>query len=141
MSATDPDCLFCKIVAGEVPATLVASDERTVSFMDINPATRGHALVVPRAHARDLLEIEPEDLAAVAHAGQRLARTAKAVLEADGVNLLNSCGADAWQTVFHFHLHVIPRYEGDPLRLPWTPGPGDMDSIRATGQQLKEHYS
>ena len=141
MSATDPDCLFCKIVAGEIPATIVASDERTVSFMDINPATRGHALVVPRAHARDLLEIEPEDLAAVAHAGQRLARTAKTVLEADGVNLLNSCGADAWQTVFHFHLHVIPRYEGDPLRLPWIPGPGDMDNIQATGQQLKEHYS
>jgi histidine triad (HIT) family protein len=141
MSATDPDCLFCKIVAGEIPATIIASDERTVSFMDINPATRGHALVVPRIHTRDLLEIDPEDLAAVAHAGQRLARTAKATLEADGINLLNSCGADAWQTVFHFHLHVIPRYEGDPLRLPWTPGPGDMDNIRATGLQLKEHYS
>ena len=141
MSATDPDCLFCKIVAGEIPATIIASDERTVSFMDINPATRGHALVVPRAHSRDLLEIDPADLAAVAAAGQRLARTAKATLEADGINLINSCGADAWQTVFHFHLHVIPRYEGDPLRLPWTPGPGDMDSIRATGQQLKEHYS
>jgi histidine triad (HIT) family protein len=141
MSATDPDCLFCKIVAGEIPATIVASDERTVSFMDINPATRGHALVVPRAHARDLLEIEPDDLAAVAAAGQRLARTAHATLEADGINLVNSCGAEAWQTVFHFHLHVIPRYEGDPLRLPWTPAPGDMDSIRATGEQLKEHYS
>jgi histidine triad (HIT) family protein len=141
MSATDPDCLFCKIVAGELPATIIAADERTVSFMDINPATRGHALIVPRAHARDLLEIEPEDLAAVAQAGQRLARTAKTVLEADGINLLNSCGAEAWQTVFHFHLHVIPRYEGDPLRLPWFPGPGDMDNIQATGQQLKEHAS
>ncbi|HEX5924948.1 MAG TPA: HIT domain-containing protein, partial [Baekduia sp.] len=101
MSATDPDCLFCKIVAGEIPATIIASDERTVSFMDINPATRGHALVVPRTHTRDLLEIDPEDLAAVAHAGQRLAHTVKATLEADGINLLNSCGADAWQTVFH----------------------------------------
>lgn len=141
MSATDPDCLFCKIVAGDIPSTRVYEDERTIAFMDINPATRGHALVVPRTHARDLLEIEPGDLAAVAHAGQRLARTAKSVLEADGINLLNSCGADAWQTVFHFHLHVIPRYEGDPLRLPWIPGPGDMDNIQATGQQLKERYS
>jgi histidine triad (HIT) family protein len=141
MSATGPDCLFCKIIAGEIPATIIASDERTVSFMDINPATRGHALVVPRAHARDLLEIEPDDLTAVALAGQRLARTAHATLEADGINLINSCGAEAWQTVFHFHLHVIPRYEGDPLRLPWTPAPGDMDNIRATGEQLKEHYS
>jgi histidine triad (HIT) family protein len=139
MSATDPDCLFCKIVAGEIPATVVASDERTVTFMDINPATRGHALVVPRAHARDLLEIDPEDLAAVAQAAQRLAKVSKETLEADGINLINSCGASAWQTVFHFHLHVIPRYEGDPLRLPWTPEPGDLDKIQATGQQLKEH--
>jgi histidine triad (HIT) family protein len=141
MSATDPDCLFCKIVAGEIPATIVASDERTVTFMDINPATRGHALVVPRNHARDLLEIDPEDLAAVAQAGRRLAKVAKTTLEADGVNLINSCGAAAWQTVFHFHLHVIPRYEGDPLQLPWVPGPGDLDEIAQTGNQLKERYA
>jgi histidine triad (HIT) family protein len=141
MSTSDPDCLFCKIVAGEIPATIVASDERTVTFMDINPATRGHALVVPRVHTRDLLEIDPADLAAVAQAGQRLARTAEATLESDGITLINSCGAAAWQTVFHFHLHVIPRYEDDPLRLPWVPGPGDMDAIRATGEQLKEHYA
>jgi len=141
MSASDPDCLFCKIVAGDIPATIVAQDERTVTFMDINPATRGHALVVPRAHARDLLEVDPEDLAAVARAGQRMAQTAKAALDADGINLINSCGAVAWQTVFHFHLHVIPRYEDDPLRLPWTPEPGDMDAIRATGEQLKERYA
>ncbi|HWI71784.1 MAG TPA: HIT family protein [Baekduia sp.] len=141
MSVTDPECLFCKIVAGEIPATIVASDERTVSFMDINPATRGHALVVPRNHARDLLEIDPEDLAAVAQGAQRLAKTARATLEPDGINLINSCGAAAWQTVFHFHVHVIPRYEGDPLRLPWVPGPGDMDKIAATGELLKEHYA
>lgn len=141
MSATDPDCLFCKIVAGEIPATVVASDERTVTFMDINPATRGHALVIPRNHARDLLEIDPDDLAAVAQAGQRMATTAKATLNADGINLINSCGADAWQTVFHFHLHVIPRYKDDPVRLPWVPAPGDMEQIQATGQELKEHYA
>jgi histidine triad (HIT) family protein len=141
MSVSDPDCLFCKIVAGEIPATIVASDERTVTFMDISPATRGHALVIPRAHARDLLEIDSADLAAVAQAAQRLARTAKATLGADGINLINSSGAPAWQTVFHFHVHVIPRYEDDPLRLPWTPEPGDMEQIRATGEQLKEQYA
>lgn len=141
MSATDPDCLFCKIVAGEIPATVVASDERTVTFMDINPATRGHALVVPRTHARDLLEIDPDDLAAVAQAGQRLAKAMKGTLGADGINLINSCGATAWQTVFHLHLHVIPRYEGDPLRLPWEPAPGDMDKIAATGAELKENLA
>lgn len=141
MSATDPDCLFCKIVAGEIPATIVASDERTITFMDINPATRGHALVVPRTHAQDLLEIDPDDLAAVAQAGQRLAKAMKSTLGADGINLINSCGAPAWQTVFHLHLHVIPRYEGDPLQLPWVPAPGDMDKIAATGAELKENLA
>ena len=138
MPAADPDCLFCKIVAGEIPATIVAQDERTVTFMDINPATRGHALVIPRAHARDVHEIEPADLAAVAASAQRAAARAVAQLGADGVNLLQSNGPAAWQTVFHFHLHVIPRYAGDPLRLPWVPAPGDMDDIAAAGAQLAD---
>ena len=133
----DPDCIFCRIIAGELPGTIVAEDDRTVSFMDINPATRGHALVIPRAHAKDLLEIDPEDLAACAQAAQRLARKATDNLGADGVNLLNACGAPAWQTVFHFHIHVIPRYADDPLRLPWVPGPGDPEEIKAAGEELK----
>ncbi|HVL95318.1 MAG TPA: HIT family protein [Solirubrobacteraceae bacterium] len=130
------DCIFCKIVAGELPATKVHEDERTVAFMDISPATRGHLLVVPRRHARDLHEIDPEDLAACARVAQELAGRVRDRLGADGVNLLNSCGAAAWQTVFHFHLHVIPRYDDDPLRLPWVPGPGDADEIAATGREL-----
>jgi histidine triad (HIT) family protein len=137
MPGRDPDCLFCKIVAGELPATVVAEDDRTVAFMDINPATRGHALVVPREHTADLLEIGPEDLAAVAASAKRLAARAKEALGADGVNLLNSCGAAAWQTVFHFHVHVIPRYRDDPLKLPWVPGPGDPDEIAAAGAALR----
>ena len=132
----DPDCLFCKIVAGEIPATRVREDERTIAFMDINPATRGHLLVVPREHSRDLLEITAEDLAACAAAAQDLAKRVTDRLGADGVNLLNSCGSPAWQTVFHFHIHVIPRYDGDPLRLPWTPAPGDPDEIAAAGAEL-----
>jgi histidine triad (HIT) family protein len=132
----DPDCIFCKIVAGELPATIVDEDERTVSFMDISPATRGHALVIPREHSRDLLSVEPEDLSAVALAAKRLAGRLKQRLGADGVNLLNSCGAVAFQTVFHFHVHVIPRYEGDPLRLPWVPAPGDAGQIAAVAQEL-----
>jgi len=135
--AADPDCIFCKIIAGELPGTIVAEDERTVSFMDINPATRGHALVIPRAHARDLLDIDPDDLAACAHAAQQLAQKATDALGADGVNLLNACGATAWQSVFHFHIHVIPRYKDDPLRLPWVPGPGDPDEINAAAEELK----
>lgn len=132
----DPDCIFCKIVAGELPATIVDKNERTISFMDISPATRGHALVIPREHSADLLSIEREDLAAVADASQRLAGRMKQRLGADGVNLLNSCGAVAFQTVFHFHMHVIPRYQGDSLRLPWVPASGDAEQIAAAAQEL-----
>ena len=137
MADRDPDCLFCKIVAGEIPGTIVAEDERTVAFMDINPATRGHALVVPRRHAKDLGEIPAEDLAAVAAAAQRLAGRAGEALGADGVNLMNSWGPAAWQTVFHFHMHVIPRYADDPLVLPWKPSPGDEGEIAAAADALR----
>jgi histidine triad (HIT) family protein len=135
--SVDPECIFCRIIAGELPGTIVAEDDRTVSFMDINPATRGHALVVPRAHAEDLGEIPADDLSACAVAAQRLARKAKSNLGADGVNLLNAYGSAAWQTVFHFHIHVIPRYADDPLRLPWVPGPGDPEAIAAAGEELR----
>jgi histidine triad (HIT) family protein len=132
----DPNCIFCKIVAGELPATIVGEDERTISFLDISPATRGHALVIPREHSADLLTVEREDLMAVTLAAQRLAGRMKERLGADGVNLLNSCGAVAFQTVFHFHVHVIPRYEGDSLRLPWVPAAGDSEQIAAAAQEL-----
>ena len=135
-ASPDPDCLFCKIVAGEIPSTMIDQDERTVAFMDINPATRGHALVIPRAHARDLHDVDVEDLAAVAATAQRIAARALERLDAAGINLLNSSGRAAWQTVFHFHLHVIPRYAGDPLRLPWTPGPGDREDIATAAAAL-----
>jgi histidine triad (HIT) family protein len=133
----DPDCLFCQIVAGELPSQKVDEDERTVAFMDINPATRGHALVVPKAHVANVLEIDSEDLAATVLAAQRLARKVTERLGADGLNLINSCGSAAWQTVFHLHIHVIPRYADDPLRLPWTPSPGDPEQIAAVADELR----
>ena len=134
---TEPDCLFCGIIAGSIPSQTIDSDERTVAFMDINPATPGHALVVPRVHSADLLEISSEDLTASALAAQRLAQRMKDVLEADGINLINACGAAAWQTVFHFHIHVVPRYEDDPLKLPWVPAPGDSNEIAAVAAKLR----
>jgi histidine triad (HIT) family protein len=133
----ETDCLFCGIVAGTIPSETIDSDEKTVAFMDINPATRGHALVVPRVHSADLLDIEDEDLTATTLAARRLARRMKDVLDADGINLINACGAAAWQTVFHFHIHVVPRYEDDPLKLPWIPKPGDSDEIAATAARLR----
>ena len=126
------DCIFCKIVSGELPAERVDEDEHTVAFMDINPWTRGHALVIPRAHSKNLYEIDDADLARVAAAAKRLATRMRDKLDADGVNLLNSCEAAAWQTVFHLHLHVIPRYDDDPLRLPGqpqSPGEGELAAV------------
>jgi len=134
---SDPDCIFCKIAAGEISSTVVDEDERTIAFMDISPATRGHVLVIPRAHAADVHTIDPQDLAAVAVTAQRVAAKARENLGAEGVNLLSSSGAAAWQTVFHFHMHVIPRYADDPLKLPWVPAAGDMDEIAAVGAQLR----
>jgi histidine triad (HIT) family protein len=131
------DCLFCGIVAGSVPAQIVDSDEHTVAFLDINPATRGHALVVPRTHSADLFEVSDEDLERTMLAARRLARRMKAALAPDGFNILNSCGAAAWQTVFHFHLHVVPRYEDDPLELPWVPTEGDPDEIAAVAEKIR----
>ncbi len=131
------DCIFCKILAGELPATVIAEDARAVAFMDIAPASAGHVLVVPRAHTPDLRTIPPDDLAACAQLAQGIALLAFDRLGADGVNLLNSCAAPAWQTVFHFHIHVIPRYVGDPLRLPWTPATGDPQQIAAAAARLR----
>ncbi len=136
---SDPNCIFCKILAGELPATIVDEDERTIAFMDIAPATRGHALVMPREHAR-----RPPERRSRGSPGGGARRAAargraKERLRADGVNLLNSCGAAAWQTVFHFHVHVIPRYDGDPLRLPWVPATGDPAEIAAAAQELVGH--
>jgi histidine triad (HIT) family protein len=131
------DCIFCKIVAGELPATKIDEDERTLAFMDINPWTRGHALVIPKAHATDLGEIAEDDLAAVAATAKRIAALQRERLGAEGVNLLNSYGAAAWQTVFHFHMHVIPRYGDDEMVLPARPGAGgDADAIAAAAQTL-----
>jgi histidine triad (HIT) family protein len=131
------DCLFCGIVAGEVPAEIVDSDEDTVAFLDINPATRGHALVVPREHSRDLMDVSDSDLQSTMLAARRLARRMDETLRPDGFNLLNSCRPAAWQTVFHFHVHVVPRYDEDPLELPWKPEPGDPEEIRAVAGELR----
>jgi histidine triad (HIT) family protein len=131
------DCIFCKIVAREIPAHIVDEDEHTLAFMDIAPATRGHALVIPKLHVSDLWEIDEEQFAAVARAAHRLAQTIRERLEPDGLNLINSCRAQAWQTVFHLHVHVIPRYSGDPLKLPWVPAAGDMTEISAVAAQLR----
>src|SRR3954452_11951467 len=130
------DCIFCSIIKGDIPSTRVDEDDHTIAFMDIHPWTRGHALVIPKKHTPNLYEIEPDELAAVANAAKRLALRMRDGLQCDGINLLNSTGPAAWQTVFHFHMHVIPRYDNDPLRLPWSPTPGDREEIAAAAEEL-----
>ncbi len=131
-------CVFCSIVSGHLDAEVVAEDEHTVAFMDINPWTRGHAVVVPRAHSRNLYEAPDEDLARVSAAAKRLAVRMRDRLRCDGVNLLNACEPAAWQTVFHFHVHVVPRYRDDPLMLPTRPERSEPEELAATAAELRE---
>lgn len=113
MSESDPGCIFCAIVADRAPSRRIHEDEHTVAFLDINPITEGHSLVIPKRHAVDLHDIPTDDLAAVARSAKAVALLLTERLGSDGVNLLNATGAAAWQTVFHFHIHVIPRVAGD----------------------------
>lgn len=131
------NCLFCGIVAGSIPSQQVAENDRAIAFMDINPATRGHLLVVPRTHSTDLRETSAEDLTAATLLAQSLVSRVIDRLDADGANLLSCIGADAWQSVFHTHLHVVPRYKDDPLQLPWHPTPGDVNVIAETAAELR----
>jgi histidine triad (HIT) family protein len=131
------DCIFCAIVAGDAPSQIVDSDDRTVSFMDINPATPGHALVVPKRHAENIHDIGPDDLTAVVRAAQRLAERMRTTLEPAGINLIQANGAAAFQTVFHFHMHVVPRYADDAVKMPWIPKSGDPAQIAALADRLR----
>jgi histidine triad (HIT) family protein len=132
------DCVFCKIIAGELPSTRIYEDERTIVILDIFPAAPGHALVIPRAHAADLHEIALPDLDACAHVAKQIAALAVQRLGAEGVTIMQSNGAAAWQTVFHYHVHVIPRTTGDPLVLPWKP---DVPADPADLNRISESYS
>ena len=131
------DCLFCKIAAGELQAEVVQEDDHTLAFMDINPWTRGHALVIPREHTRNLYEVPDDQLARTMSAAKRLAERMRDGLGCDGINLINSCEPAAWQTVFHFHVHVIPRYDDDPLQLPTRPQQADQDELAAVAAALR----
>ncbi len=135
--STKPDCIFCSIASRTGPAEVIEADERAIAFLDIAPATRGHTLVIPRAHSDNLLEIDPDDLAHVSRMAQSIAKRMPDALGCDGVNLLNSCGAEAWQTVFHFHMHVVPRYADDPLKLPWVPSEPDFTGLTEVAELLR----
>ncbi len=133
----DADCLFCKIIAGEIPCFKLFEDDETLSFMDINPANEGHALVIPKEHAKDVYAVSDTAITATVKTAKKIAAAVDKTLNPDGLNLLQCNGPAAAQSVFHFHMHVLPRQEGDELKLNWGLKPGDMDAIGALAERIR----
>ena len=133
------DCIFCSIVAGDIPSATVYEDEHVFAFMDIAPREpRGHTLVIPKQHYRNIYDIPTEVGSKIMQAAILLANAIRTALNPDGLNLFQSNEAAGFQSVFHFHLHLIPRWEGDPLRLPWRPSEGDMEHIGNIAAKIRE---
>jgi histidine triad (HIT) family protein len=130
-------CIFCKIVAGEAPGHRVYEDERVLVFLDIFPVADGHTLVIPKRHATDLLGCQADDLASVVQISQRVAQAQRTVFDPDGIGVFQLNGAAAGQTVFHYHMHLIPRNQGDKLVL-HSRTPGDPATLKTQAVQLAE---
>ncbi|GGF60240.1 hydrolase [Terasakiella brassicae] len=136
MSLAD-DCIFCKILRNEIPSLKVYEDEQTYAFMDINPANPGHVLVIPKYHAPNIFEIPPEWLSACMVTVQKIALAVEKTVSPDGINILQANGEGAAQSVFHLHIHVMPRANGDDLKMNWGHNPGDMEAIAALAEEIK----
>jgi histidine triad (HIT) family protein len=135
------DCLFCKIRDGQIPSMKVYDDERTMCFMDINPLNAGHCLVVTKAHAPTIFESKDEDLQAAIVTAKRVARALRQAVKPDGLNMLQANGAAAFQSVPHFHLHLIPRWTNDNRGFDWKLVPGDRDQIMKVSERLRAEIS
>ena len=133
----DPDCIFCKIIAGEIPSFSVYEDEHTFAFMDINPANEGHTLVIPKEHAADIHGVSAAAITATVISAQKLAGAIEKTLNPDGLNLLQCNGPAAAQSVMHFHMHVLPRRNGDELKLNWGLEAGDMNAIGELAERIR----
>jgi histidine triad (HIT) family protein len=131
------DCVFCKIRDGEIPSMKVWEDERTLCFMDINPLNSGHCLVVTKTHAATIYEADDGDLEAAIVTARRVALAIRRALNPDGLNLLQANGPAAFQSVPHFHLHLIPRWTNDGKGFDWKPVPGDRHQIMKVGERIR----
>lgn len=118
----DPNCIFCKIAAGEIPAATLYEDEDFRVIMDVSPASKGHALILPKEHYANVYELTDELAAKVYVLAKKMVTKLKDIVECDGYNILQNNGVAAGQTVFHFHMHLIPRYENDEVNIGWAPG-------------------
>lgn len=130
------DCVFCKIVAGQIPAFKVFGDDGTLAFMDINPVSEGHVLVVPTLHFENLFDADDGALGRVMATARVVARAMRDTLAVDSLNLIQANGRWAVQSVPHFHLHLIPRRENDGVGFDWLQQPGDMAAIQQIGDRL-----
>ncbi len=130
------DCIFCKIASGEIPSKTLYEDEKFRVILDLGPATRGHALILPKTHAADLFELPDETAAEVLVLAKKMGITLKEKLKCDGLNLVQNNGAVAGQTVNHFHLHMIPRYQGDGQKIGWTPKKTDPEELEAIQKEI-----
>jgi histidine triad (HIT) family protein len=132
------ECIFCKIVKGEIPCTKIFEDDKVLSFADINPISTGHVLIIPKNHAEDIWEIDADDLMAVHRLSMKIARAMKAALKPDGIAFLQLNGKAVNQVVPHYHLHLIPRRAGDPklTMTEWKLVPGDMSAITETALKI-----
>jgi histidine triad (HIT) family protein len=132
------DCVFCKIRDGQIPATRIYDDERTLVIMDINPINSGHCLVIPKAHAATVWDAEPADLQAAITTAKKVALSIRDTLKPAGLNMLQANGPAAFQSVPHYHLHLIPRWENDGKGFDWTLVPGDRAHIQSVGERLRQ---
>ena len=132
------DCVFCKIRDGQIPSMKICEDERTLCIMDINPLNSGHCLVIVKAHAPTVWDAADADLQAAIVTARRVALAIRESLHPDGLNLLQANGAAAFQSVPHFHIHLIPRWNDDGKGFDWKPVPGQRDQILKVGERLRE---
>ncbi len=132
----DVDCTFCKIILGEIPSFKIFEDDEILAFMDVNPVAAGHALVIPKFHSKDIHET-PAEWVGITFAGAKLvARAVGKTLEPAGINIVQANGPGAKQSVFHLHVHVIPRAMDDGLTMNWELEPGDMDEIGKLAERI-----
>jgi histidine triad (HIT) family protein len=135
--SSDPNCVFCKIVAGAIPSFKLYEDEATLAFMDINPVHDGHCLVIPKAHHPTVFETPADIVAAVARASAKVAGAVDKAVRPDGLNLLQANGPGAAQSVSHFHVHILPRRMNDGLLMNWALKSGDMKRIGEWAERIR----
>lgn len=125
---TNDNCIFCKIANGEIPSTTIYEDDDFKVILDINPASKGHAVILPKNHAANLFELPEEDAEKILKVAKKCGAAMMKALHCDGLNVLQNNGEAAGQTVFHLHIHLIPRYKDDNVQIKWTPGSAPEDA-------------